>query len=172
MTPTDFTQFQAESMKAANAFVAKSFEGFQKLSQLNTRVAQSAMEQSAEQVKSLMSAKDPKAMTELLSGNTPSAEVFSGYAKEAYEIAAQTNADVVSLIEEQVAEGNKKVDAAIDAMAKNAPAGTEGAINMIKQGLSVSRSAYEQASKATKQFAQTAEANVAAASKPAPKAGK
>ena len=172
MTPTDFSQFQADSMKAANELFTCGFAGVQKLTELNTRMAQTAMEQSAEQMKTLMAARDPKALAELMATNAQPTEFVSGYAREVAEITAQTNAEVYDVVEAQVEEGSKKFDAAVAAMEKNAPAGTEGAFAIFKQGVSASRSACEQVAKASKQFAQTAEANMQAASKAAPKAKK
>lgn len=172
MTPTDFSQFQADSMKAANEMFTRGFAGVQKLTELNTRVAQSAMEQSAEQMKSLMAARDPKALAELMASNTQPSELVTGYAREVAEIAAQTNAEMYEAFEAQVEEGTKKFDAAVEALEKNAPAGTEGAFAIFRQGVSASRSAAEQVAKAGKQFAQTAEANLAAATKAAPKAAR
>jgi hypothetical protein len=50
-------------------------------------------------------------------------------------------------------------------MAKNAPAGTEGVVTLVKQAVSAANSAFDQVSKATKQAVEVAEANMAAAAK-------
>ncbi|MBP6817548.1 MAG: phasin family protein, partial [Burkholderiaceae bacterium] len=52
-------------------------------------------------------------------------------------------------------------------MAKNAPAGTEGMVTLVKQAVSAANNAYEQVNKATKQAVEVAEANMAAAAKSA-----
>ena len=54
---------------------------------------------------------------------------------------------------------------AIDALAKNAPAGSEGLVTMVKQAVSATNSAFDQVSKATKQAVEMAEANMSAAAK-------
>ena len=66
------------------------------------------------------------------------------------------------------ADSNKQLYSAIDAMAKNAPAGSEGVVNMVKQAVSSANTAFDQVSKATKQVVELAEANMAAAAKSSP----
>lgn len=168
MNATDFMNFQSEAFKATNALAAKSIEGMQKLADLNMKVMKSSLESSAEQMKTLMAAKDVKGLNEMLMAmGQPSTDGLSNYAKDAYAITSETNAEVLKMIEKQVEDGNKQMFSAIDAMAKNAPAGTEGAFSFVKQAMTASRSAYEQAAKAGKQVAEMAEANLASATKAA-----
>ena len=51
---------------------------------------------------------------------------------------------------------------AIDNMAKNAPAGSESAVALIKTAVTASNNAYESVQKVVKQAAQAAEANIQA----------
>ncbi len=55
----------------------------------------------------------------------------------------------------------------LDFRRKNAPAGTEGMVTLVKQAVSAANNAYEQVNKATKQAVEVAEANIAAAAKSA-----
>jgi len=166
MNATDFMKFQAEAVKASNALAAKSIEGIQKLADLNMKTAKASMEQSAEQVKVLMGAKDVKGMTESMSSlSQPTADHMAAYAKDVYAITSETSQEVASMVEGQVEESNKQLFAAIDAMSKNAPAGSETAISFMKQSLTAARSAYEQANKAGKQAAEMVENTMTPATK-------
>lgn len=168
MNTTDFVAFQAEAVKGMNALAAKSIEGVQKLADLNMKTAKSSMEASAEQVKTLMAIKDVKGMTEALSSmSQPSSDHVTAYMKDAYAISAAASQEVVTMVEEQVEESNKQLFAAIDAMAKNAPAGSESAISFMKQSLTAARSAYEQANKAGKQATEMVENSFTPATKAA-----
>jgi hypothetical protein len=71
--------------------------------------------------------------------------------------------------EGQIAEANKKLVALIDTAAKNAPAGSETAVAMMKSAVAAANSTYDSLSKATKQAVEIAEANVAAATNAAVK---
>jgi len=50
-------------------------------------------------------------------------------------------------------------------MARNAPAGSEGMVTLVKSAVSATNTAFDQVSRATKQVAEMAEANIAAATK-------
>ncbi len=166
MNATDLVKFQSDAIKASNALAAKGIEGMQKLADLNMKTVKASMEASAEQVKSLMAVKDIKSLNETLTAVAqPNSESVAAYAKDAYAITSTTGAEIAALVEQQVEEGNKQLFAAIDAMAKSAPAGSEGAISFMKQSLTAARGAYEQASKAGKQAADMVEANITSATK-------
>jgi len=108
MNATDFMKFQAEAVKASNALAAKGIEGIQKLADLNMKTAKASMEQSAEQVKALMSAKDVKAMTETMSSiSQPTAEHNTAYVKDAYAITSENTQEVKSMVERQDEGSNK-----------------------------------------------------------------
>ncbi|MEZ5659971.1 MAG: phasin family protein [Burkholderiaceae bacterium] len=168
LNTNDYMTFQSDAIKASNALAGKGIEAMQKLAELNMKVMKSSLESGAEQMKSLMSVKDIKELNEtLVTLAQPRSEAFSQYAKDAYAITTEANAEVTKMFEAQVEEGHKQLSTMIDGMAKNAPAGTEGAIGLMKQALTASRTAYEQASKAGKQVVEMAEANLANAGKAA-----
>jgi phasin family protein len=127
-----------------------------------------SLEESGEQLKSVLGAKDPKALADMaLGGAQPAADKAAAYAKHLYEIANDTGTEIAKLFEKQFTEGNKQVNAAIEAMAKNAPAGSEGIVTFVKSAVSASNTAYDQVNKAAKQAVEMAEANFAAAGKAA-----
>jgi hypothetical protein len=95
----------------------------------------------------------------------PAADKASAYAKHCYDIASETSAELARLVEKQMADGNKQLFAAIDSMARNAPAGSEGVMTLVKSAVSAANTAFDQVSRATKQVVEMAEANVVAASK-------
>lgn len=172
-TPEQFTQMNTEALETFQAVAFKSIEGFEKLAELNLQTIRTSMTESNEQFKSLFGAKDPKALAELAAaGGQPAAEKVAAYTKSVYDIASETGAEIAKLFEKHMAEGNKQFTASIDAMAKNAPAGSEGVMTFVKSAMSAANTALEQVNKAGKQVAEMAEANlasVAKAQRPAPK---
>ena len=54
---------------------------------------------------------------------------------------------------------HKKVQAMVDTAVKNAPAGTETAVAIMKSALSAANNAYDSVQKASKQAAEVVEAN-------------
>ncbi len=93
----------------------------------------------------------------------PTIDKATAYAKNVYDVAAATQAEFSKLLEEQIAEFNKQVAAALDRMVKNAPAGSEVGIAALKSGISAVNSTYDNLSKVAKQFAEATQSNFEAA---------
>ena len=94
-----------------------------------------------------------------------------------YDIAAATNSEVTKVAESQVADAQAKFMAIVESMSKNAPAGTENAVALVKSAVAAANNAFESVHKAAKQATDAAEANFQAittsavtAAKPASKA--
>jgi phasin family protein len=165
-TPEQFTQVQKLTFETFQSVALKSLEGFEKLAELNMQAVKSSMEESAEQMRAMMTAKDPRALGDWsLAAAQPAADKMAAYAKHVYDIASGTGTEIARLVEKQLSEGNKQITASIDAMAKTAPAGSEGMVTLLKTAVSAANSAYEQVNKATKQAVEAAEANLVAAAK-------
>ncbi|MCL4746611.1 MAG: TIGR01841 family phasin [Burkholderiaceae bacterium] len=166
--PEDLMKMHSDAIKASSAAAAKTLEGFQKLAALNLQTSKAALEQSQEQIKALLAAKDAKLLSDLVTSFAqPAPEQFTTYAKAVYAISKDTSTDLASMVEKQVAAGNEQLHAAIEALAKNAPAGTEGSMNFVKQSLAAANKAYDQLNAATRQFVEMAEANTQGAVKAA-----
>ena len=162
----DLLKLQADAMKASSEAAAVTLAGFQKLAALNLQTAQSALEQSSEQIRALLAAKDAKVLTDLVTSYAkPSPEKFTAYANAVYAISKETSADLKAMVEQQVATANSQLAAAVENLAKNAPAGSEGAVGFIKQAMGAASAAYEQVNTATRQFVEAAESNIAKAAK-------
>jgi phasin family protein len=149
----------------------KAFEGVEKLIELNLQVAKTALGEAAETTKAAMSVKDAQ---ELLALNAsllqPAAEKAAAYSRHLYDIAAATNAEVAKVAEETVADTQKKFNALVDTAMKNAPAGSENAVALMKSAMAAANNAYESVQKATKQATDVAEANFHAVTTSAVKA--
>jgi phasin family protein len=149
----------------------KAFEGVEKLVELNLQVAKTALGEVAETAKATLAVKDAQELLSLQAGLLqPAAEKVAAYSRHVYDIAASTNADLAKFAETQLADAQKKFLANVDNAAKNAPAGTESAVALVKSALSAANNAYESAHKAAKQAAEVAEANFQAVTNTAVKA--
>jgi phasin family protein len=165
-TADQIAQMQKSSLELFQAVALKSVEGFEKLAELNIQATKASVAEAGEQFKSLLSLKDIKAFADAATmGQQPSLEKLNAYASNVYEISSETSTEIGKLFEKQIADGNKQITAAIDSMAKTAPAGSEGVLNFVKSAVSTANTAYDQANKAVKQAVDLAEANIAAAAK-------
>jgi phasin family protein len=168
-TPEQFVQLNKSALESFQAAALVSMEGFEKLAELNIQAARASIDESTLTLKTLLETRDAKALADLAAvGVQPATEKFAAYAKHVYEITSETNNEIARLFEKQFAEGNRQLYAAIDSLAKNAPAGSEGVVTFVKQAVSTANSAFDQVSKATKQVVEMTEANIAAAAKSSP----
>jgi phasin family protein len=138
----------------------KAFEGVEKLIELNISAAKDAMTEAAQTTKQALSAKDPQELIALQQSLLqPAAEKAAAYGRYVYEIAASTGAEVSRVAEAQAAEAQAKFMAIVDTAVKNAPAGTENGVALVKSVVAAANNAIETAQKAAKQAAEVAEAN-------------
>jgi len=149
----------------------KAFEGVEKLVELNLQVAKAAVGEAAEATRAVLAVKDAQELFALQSGlMQPSAEKAAAYSRHIYDIATATNTSIAKVVEETAAESQRKVMAVIDTAVKNAPAGTENAVALVKSAVAAANNAYESVHKAAKQATDVAEANFQALTATAVKA--
>lgn len=156
---------QKSNFESLFGLTGKAFEGIEKLVELNLQVAKTAMSEFAETTRAALSAKDAQELLALQAGLLqPSTEKAVAYGRHVYEIAATTGAEVTKAAEATTSEVQAKFLAAVDTAFKNAPAGSENAIALVKSGVTAANNAFEGVQKAAKQAADVAEANLQALS--------
>jgi phasin family protein len=130
---------------------------------LYAKSAKAATAEAMKQTRALAAAKDVQELTTLqTSFSQANGEKVSGFARAAYSWATETHSEFSKVVEEQIAETNKTMSAAIDKASKSAPSGSEFAFNAVKQAVSAANQAYDALSKASKQVVDMTEATVSA----------
>jgi len=138
----------------------KAFEGVEKLVELNLQVAKAGMTELSDHAKATLSVKDAQELMALQASLLqPAAEKAAAYSRHLYEIASSTGAEVGAVAEAQFAESQKKFTSFVDSAAKNAPAGSENAVALVKSAVAAATNALESVHKATKQAVDVAESN-------------
>ncbi len=149
----------------------KAFEGVEKLVELNLQVAKAALGEAADNARAALAVKDVQELLALQAGMLqPSAEKAAAYSRHLYDILAATSAEVTKTAESQFADLQKSFMSAVDTAVKNAPAGSENAVTLVKSAITAANNAYESVHKAAKQAAEIAEANFSAVTTSAVKA--
>ena len=171
LTPDQFAAASKASLETLFGLTHKAFEGVEKLVELNLQVAKATLAESAEHTKAALAVKDAQELLALQAGLLqPSAEKAAAYSRHLYDIATATSADFTKTAEAQMAEVQKNFTSAVDGALKNAPAGTENAVTLVKSAITAANNAYESVQKAAKQAADIAEANFNAVTSTAVKA--
>lgn len=170
-TPAQVAELQKSQVDALYALSHAMFEATEKFVDLNLAATKAVMDDSAEKTQAVLGVKDVQELLALTgSFAQPAIEKLVSYTRNAYGIASGTSAELSKILEAQVAEGNKKVSDLVDFAAKNAPAGSEPAVSMIKSAVAAANTAYDTFAKAAKQAVDVAESNFAAATQASLKA--
>ena len=163
--PEQFTNATKASfdgqITAITAFAQKAFASVEKVVALNMTVAKESFAESTAVAQQLMTAKGPQEFIALTTANAkPSADKVVAYGRELASIAAAAQSDFSREAELQITETRNKIAALVDDVSKNAPAGSEQVVAMVKTAMTNANAGYDQFSKTAKQAADTIEANV------------
>ena len=163
-TPEQFAASNKANIETILTIANTAFASAERFAALNLNTARAVMEDSVANAKALMAVKDVQELISLQSTLAkPSVEKAVAYSRSVYEIATQTQEELSKVFEGQFADLNKNVTSALDKAAKSAPAGSDVAVAAVKSAIAAANSAYDSMTKAAKQVAEIAEANVAAA---------
>ena len=123
--------------------------------------AKAALNDSAEHAQAVLSVKDAQELLALQAGVLqPLAEKTAAYNRHLYDIASAASTDLGKAFEAKVADSQAKFAGLVDSASKNAPAGSETAVAMMKSAVAAANNAYESVQKAVKQASDVAEANL------------
>ena len=167
-TPDQFVAINKANLETAMKFAGVALQGAERILDLQLKAARSAFADSVENAKTIAAVKDLQQLASLKDAMAqPTIEKATAYAKSVYDVASATQAEIGKLLEEQVAEFNKQVVAALDKMVKTAPAGSEVGIATLKSAIAAVNASYENVSKVAKQFTEVSQANFEAVAKQA-----
>jgi phasin family protein len=143
------------------ALTSKTFEGVEKIVDLNLNVAKASLEESSAAAKQFLSAKDAQEWLSLATAQAqPNAEKALAYGRHLATIASGVQAEFSKAAEAQIAETSRKVLELVEEVTKNAPAGSENAVALVKSAIGNANAGYEQLTKTTKQAVEALEANL------------
>jgi phasin family protein len=164
---------QKATMETLFGLTNKAFEGVEKLVELNVQASKAALAETANQTQALMSVKDAQELMAMQAGlMQPLAEKSAAYSRHLYDIATGTSAEFSKALEGQATEAQAKFMGLVDGASKNAPAGSETAMAVMKSAVAAANNAFESVQKAVKQATDMAEANFATVSNTAVNAAK
>jgi phasin family protein len=163
--PEQFAAANKANLDALVTLSQQAFKGIEQLVELNMSAARASLDETADKARAVLGATDPQSLMAVQASMLqPATDKAMTYGKQVADIAAATQAEVTKLAEAQLAQAQAQLSALVDAASKNAPAGSESAVAMVKSAMSNAASAYEAVQKAAKQATAAAEANLKALS--------
>ncbi|MBS3912572.1 MAG: phasin family protein [Hydrogenophaga sp.] len=160
LTAEQIVAAQKANIETIFGLTQKAFEGVEKLIELNVQATKAALSESANSTQAMLSVKDAQELLTLQASlMQPLAEKTVAYSRHLYDIASGTTAEFGKAAEAQATDAQKKFMSVVDNAAKNAPAGSETAVAVMKSAVSAANNAMESVQKAVKQATEMAEAN-------------
>lgn len=167
---------QLASTQKANAevmmtLVRTAFHGMEQLAAINLATTREFFNAGVANTQQLMSIRDPR---ELVKANgalaQPSVEKMVEYSRSIYNLAANMQKDITTLMEAQYDSFAKKASNAIEKTTTSVPVGGDVFAAAMKQMLQASTKTYDNIAQISKQMTEIADANVKAASSATAKA--
>ena len=171
LTPEQILSAHKANIDTIFGLTTKAFEGVEKLIELNVNASRAALTEAAAHSQALAAAKDVQDLVNLQTAFfQPLAEKAAAYNRHVFNIASSTSTELQKALEDKAGQYQQSFNGLIEATAKNAPAGSETAVAMMKSAMNAANNAYDSVQKVTKQAAEAVEANMNAVTSTAMKA--
>ncbi|MNU42581.1 Phasin protein [compost metagenome] len=173
LTADQILAAQKANLETLFGLTSKAFEGVEKLVELNVTASKAALTEAQSTAQAALNVKDAQELLTLQASLfQPLAEKTAAYSRHLYDIAQGTNAEFSKAFEAKAAEAQQAFVGLVDSASKNAPAGSETAVAVLKSAVAAANNAFESVQKAVKQASDVAEANFNAVSTQAVAAAK
>jgi phasin family protein len=152
------------NLNAAASLSQTAFAGFERLVELNMAAGKAAVGETFSNMQALMAAKTPQDLMAVQAALVqPAFEKSVSYGRHMADIANSTGSEFTKAVEGKMAESEQAVKSLVESSLKNAPAGSDAAVAVIKTAFEASQNAAETLKKVAKQAADSAEASMKAA---------
>ena len=159
ITKDQITQANLASVDTLFGLSSKAFEGVERLVELNVQAAKATMGEFSETVHAALAVKSPQELMALQASLVkPAAEKAAAYGRHVQDIVTSTGADLRAAVQVQIADAQRKFNDAFETAVKNAPAGSENAVALMKSTLAQAGKAYESVGKAAAQVTEAVDA--------------
>jgi phasin family protein len=166
VNPEQFAAANKATVDSLLAVANSALASAERIAALNLNTARSVLEDSVSGAKAVMGAKDPQEAATIQAALTqPAIDKGVSYSRSMYEITTQSQEELAKMVEAQFSGFQQSVAGMIEQAAKAAPAGSESAVAAVQNAIAAANAAFGNMNSMAKQFADAAQANVAAATK-------
>ncbi|MFS8979243.1 phasin family protein [Cupriavidus necator] len=110
LTQEQFFAVQQSNLESLYSLTSKAIEGFEKLVELNMRVAKAALTENLDGARRALSATDPRDLLEVHASLVqPAGEKAMAYARHLYEITSETQKELANVAKAMLTEGSQKL---------------------------------------------------------------
>ena len=171
LTPEQFAAAQKANLETLSGLTTQALQSIEKLVELNLAIAQQSLSDSVNNAKKALEVKDiQQLLAHQAEAVQPIAEKIISYSRHLYELAHETQDNFTKSAEKEFAEGQKKMNALVEEWTSNAPAGSDVAVQAIKQAIASASNVFQTSQKAVKHAVEVAQTNMNTAADAATKA--
>jgi hypothetical protein len=165
-TPDQYLEIFKKNQSISNDFTQKCLESFYEINQINFNNFKANLEKASKFGSDSLNIKDPIEVSDIAKSQLASVKDDSSvYLKSIYKVNSKLTKDLAELSEINSSEFNKFINDSVSEFSKNAPAGSEGIVEMTKSSLAASSSTYDAMTNAAKQVLELVDSNMDVASK-------
>lgn len=161
LTPEQIAAAQKANLETLSGLTNQALKSIEKLVELNMHIAKQSLGESMSSAKKALEIKDvQQLLAHQAEAVQPMAEKIMAYSRHLYELAHETQASFTKTAEQEFQVGQKKIAALVEDWTKNAPAGSDAAVNAMKQAIASANNVFETSQKAVKHAVELAETNL------------
>nr|WP_269466069.1 phasin family protein [Polynucleobacter asymbioticus] len=161
LTPEQIAAAQKANLETLSGLTNQALQSIEKLVELNLAIAKQSLSESVNNAKKALEVKD---IQQLLAHQAetvqPIAEKIISYSRHLYELAHETQESFTKSAEKEFQAGQEKMNALVEGWTKNAPAGSDVAVQALKQAIASANNVYETSQKAVKHAVEVAQTNI------------
>lgn len=159
-----FAKLSANGLEAAFRVAQITLDSAERFAKLSLELSKQTLEENVKLARELSEVKDPQeALNRVNKLTAQGLEQAVANSRNVYDIVSQTQSELGKVAETNFSDLNKLLISNVESLGKNAPAGSEAAINAFKSGLAASAAAFSTLSKTGQQVAEFADSSVKAA---------
>lgn len=164
LTPEQIAAAQKANLETLSGLTNQALQSIEKLVELNMHIAKQSLSDSMNSAKKALEVKDiQQLLAHQAEAVQPMAEKIMAYSRHLYELAHETQANFTKSAEKEFQAGQKKINALVEDWTKNAPAGSDAAVQAMKQAIASANNVFETSQKAVKHAVEVAQSNLSSA---------
>ena len=161
LTPEQIAAAQKANLETLSGLTNQALQSIEKLVELNMHIAKQSLSDSMNSAKKALEVKDiQQLLAHQAEAVQPMAEKIMAYSRHLYELAHETQNSFTQSAEKEFQAGQKKINSLVEEWTKNAPAGSDAAVQAMKQAIASANNVFETSQKAVKHAVEIAQTNL------------
>jgi phasin family protein len=161
LTPEQIAAAQKANLETLSGLTNQALQSIEKLVELNMHIAKQSLSDSMNSAKKALEVKDiQQLLAHQAEAVQPMAEKIMAYSRHLYELAHETQNSFTQSAEKEFQAGQQKINALVEEWTKNAPVGSDAAVQAMKQAIASANNVFETSQKAVKHAVDVAQTNL------------